>query len=234
MVVKQPESGPDMKAETRAVCERADDLLSYLYGEANEAEARSFALHLKQCTSCNAELASFGEVRQSMVTWRDEILDGFVASPVAAAVGKKSAIAALKGFFDLAPLWMKGATALATVLFCVLAVIAVRELGKKQTIPPVPTDEAMYTRAQVDVLIRHALAEQEANTKARSNEPAKLAENNQPARKRLERSLTNSGQEARGRRPLSRSERQQLAADLRLLAPQDDGGLNLIGDRINQ
>src|SRR5262245_2247313 len=223
-----------MKAETQVVCERVDDLLSYLYGEANEAEARSFELHLKQCSSCNAELASFGQVRQSMMTWRDEILDGFVASPVATIVKKKSALAALAGFFDLSPLWLKGATALAMVLFCVLAVISVRQFGKKDTIPPVPRDEARYTQAQVDDLVRQALAAQEVNSKARLNEPPKLVQNNQPERRRAERSITNPVQEAKGRRPLSRAERQQLAADLRLLAPQDDGGLNLIGDRINQ
>jgi hypothetical protein len=37
-----------------------------------------------------------------------------------------------------------------------------------------------------------------------------------------------------GRRPLSRSEREQLAADLRLLAADDDSPLQLLGDRINQ
>jgi len=33
---------------------------------------------------------------------------------------------------------------------------------------------------------------------------------------------------------LSRSEREQLAADLRLITPGDEEGLDLLGDRINQ
>jgi len=222
-----------MKAETRAVCERADDLLSYLYGEANEAEAQSFELHLKQCKSCSAELASFGQVRNSMVTWRDEILDSFVTLP--SAPRKKSALAALKGFFDLSPLWMKGAAALTTMLFCVLVLLTLREFGKQTPIAPIQSDEAKYTQAQVDEIVSKALAQQATNTQQQTTEaPRVTAQRNQNERKRSNPSLINSTQQARGRRPLSKSERQQLAADLRLLAPQDDGGLNLIGDRINQ
>jgi hypothetical protein len=36
------------------------------------------------------------------------------------------------------------------------------------------------------------------------------------------------------RQPLSRQERQELAADLRLLSGRDDGGLDLVGDSINK
>jgi hypothetical protein len=223
-----------MKAETSAVCDQADDLLSYLYGEANEAEAQLFEMHLKQCASCRAELASFGQVRKSMVEWRDEILDGFVASPVAAAPRKKSAVAALKEFFDLSPLWLKGAVAFATLLFCALSVATLGEFGKKRPLEPVQTREAMYTKAQVDEMVNQALAQKVGNLQLQSTEAPKLAQSNQSERKRANRSLNNSTRQARGRRPLSRSEREQLAADLRLLAPQEDGGLTLIGDRINQ
>ena len=40
-------------------------------------------------------------------------------------------------------------------------------------------------------------------------------------------------QVANSRRPLTRAEREQLAADLRLLSTDDDVDLNLLGDRIN-
>jgi hypothetical protein len=223
-----------MKAEPKAICERADDLLGYLYGEASEAEAQAFELHLKQCGSCKADLSSFGQVRQSVATWRDEVLDGFVAAPLELAPRRKSAIAALKGFFDLSPFWMKGAAALLTVLFCVLAVNTVRELGKQMTIEPTPIREGLYTKVQVDDIVSKALAQQAVNAAVKPTEAPKVAVNNPPERKRSNRSLSNTGQEARGRRPLSRSEREQLAADLRLLATQDDGGLSLLGDRINQ
>src|SRR5215813_4982717 len=173
-----------MKAETREVCERADDLLSYLYGEANEAQAQSFELHLKQCKSCSTELTSFGQVRNSMVTWRDEILDSFVTWPLAAAPRKKSALAALKGFFDLSPLWMKGAAALATVLFCVLVLLTVREFGKQTPIAPIQRDEAKYNQAQVDEIVSKALAQQVTKTQQQTTEAPRVAQRNQNERKR--------------------------------------------------
>ena len=43
-----------------------------------------------------------------------------------------------------------------------------------------------------------------------------------------------SSQTAKSRRPLSRAEREQLAAELRLLSITDDTDLHLLGDRINQ
>ena len=106
-------------------CERASDLIAFLYDEADEREARDFRLHLQQCSSCREEVASFGDVRQSITAWRDEALAGFVSTPVTAQPKTKSALAALRQFFDLSPLWLKGATALAAVTFCVLAGLAV-------------------------------------------------------------------------------------------------------------
>ena len=45
---------------------------------------------------------------------------------------------------------------------------------------------------------------------------------------------SSSNQFAKSKRPLSRAEREQLAADLRLLSTQEDEQLHLLGDRINQ
>src|SRR5215212_2582577 len=103
-------------------CERGPDLIAFLYDEADEREAREFQLHLQECSACRGEVASFGVVRQSITTWRDEALSGFVSS---APAKTKSALAALREFFDLSPLWLKGATALATLTFCLLAGLAV-------------------------------------------------------------------------------------------------------------
>jgi hypothetical protein len=45
---------------------------------------------------------------------------------------------------------------------------------------------------------------------------------------------TNRAGQWASHKPLSRSERQQLASDLRLLSSREEDTLNLIGDRINQ
>jgi hypothetical protein len=200
--------------DEKLICERAIDVVSYLYGETDEVETRDIETHLLECRSCQAEAASFGQVRESIVTWRDEVLTGFIPSTVAAPQ-KRSAMAAFRQFFDLSPLWLKGATALAAVVFCILAVLPAAN-SEKETMPPVQANKT-YTEQEVEHLIKEALAKQ-----PKPPEPVMTAVV-PPVRKR---------QAVKGSRPLSRAERDQLAADLRLLPSDDD--LDLLGDRINQ
>src|SRR6266404_1199024 len=58
----------------RPICHRAEDLVTYLYNEANEAEARDFAIHAEACDACRAELAVFTQVHESILCWRNEAL----------------------------------------------------------------------------------------------------------------------------------------------------------------
>ena len=114
-------------------CERASDLIAFIYNEADEREARDFQLHLRDCFSCREEAASFGVVRESITAWRNEALAGFVSTPVATTqTSKKSALAALRQFFDLSPLWLKGATAFALVMFCLLVGIVIFRSRERQ------------------------------------------------------------------------------------------------------
>ena len=205
-------------------CERASDLIAFLYNEANENEKRDFQSHLQQCSNCREEVAAFAGVRESITAWRDEALSGFVATTVAS---KKSALAALRQFFDLSPLWLKGATAFAVVAFCVLAALAIVRLNAPQPALTVVNPGAVYTEQDVNRIIQEALAKQE-NTKQSLETPAIAVNSPKPKR------VAKPSQIAKSRRPLSRAEREQLAADLRLLSSQDDAGLNLLGDRINQ
>src|SRR4030095_5112531 len=106
-------------------CERGNDLIAFLYGEANEQEAQDFEKHLGMCRDCRSEMASFGYIRESIGVWKEEGMAGFVSPQVVAPVRQKSALAALREFFNLSPLWMKGAIGFAGVLFCVMAVLVV-------------------------------------------------------------------------------------------------------------
>ncbi len=206
-------------------CERASDLIAFLYNEADERERRDFQLHLNECSTCREEVASFGVVRESITAWRDEALAGFVSQPV--TTNRKSALAALRQFFDLSPLWLKGATAFAVVAFCVLAAIAFMKLqGNNVQVPSSPAG-IVYTQDDVNRIVKEALAQQE-NTVAASQQTVTV--NELPKPKKSQQST--ASQFAKSRRPLSRAEREQLAADLRLLSNDDD--LQLIGDRINQ
>ena len=210
-------------------CERASDLIAFLYNEADERERRDFQLHLNECSTCRDEVASFGVVRESITAWRDEALAGFVSEPVATKAPRKSALAALRQFFDLSPLWLKGATAFAVVAFCVLAVMAFVNMQSKdvQVAATTATSETHYTKADVERLVNEALAKQE-----KPKPPAPLIVEESPKPKKSQQPA--AGQFAKSRRPLSRAEREQLAADLRLLSTSDDEALNLLGDRINQ
>src|SRR5262249_363768 len=100
-------------------CGRSDDLISFLYGELGQREARSFEHHLRECSNCRVELTGFGFVRESMIAWRDQALGAMPVDSFRAEVRqpeqRRSALAAIRGFFDLSPLWMKAATAFAVL-----------------------------------------------------------------------------------------------------------------------
>ncbi len=130
----------DANAAARAPssCERAGDLVAYLYNEATEAEAKSFAAHIHDCAPCRAESAALGMVRESIAAWRTESL-GFSSSTalhpenasVSEAVTERThsrvslAFAALREFFTVSPAWMSAATAFAAIAICALAAIGV-------------------------------------------------------------------------------------------------------------
>ena len=205
-------------------CERASDLIAFLYNEADERERRDFQLHLNKCSTCREEVASFGVVRESITAWRDEALAGFVSQPVATMATRKSALAALRQFFDLSPLWLKGATAFAAVAFCVLAAIAFRNMqGNNPQVPGI-----VYTQDDVNRIVKNVLAERDNRLEV-SRQPV-VSESPKPRKSRQ----STFSQSAKSRRPLSKAEREQLAADLRLLSTGDDESLQLLGDRINQ
>lgn len=210
-------------------CERASDLIAFLYNEADERERRDFQFHLNDCSTCREEVASFGVVRESIIDWRDEALAGFVSQPVATKATRKSALAALRQFFDLSPLWLKGASAFAVVTFCVLAAIAFVKLqGNDVPVSSSPTG-VVYTQDDVNRIVKEALAQQK-NTVVDSQPTIAVVESPKPKKPRQ----SAASQSAKSRRPLSRAEREQLAADLRLLSTSDDENLHLLGDRINQ
>jgi anti-sigma factor RsiW len=203
-------------------CERSSDLMAFLYNEMDARETREFESHLRQCSNCRDEAASFGMVRESIARWRDEVLTGFV--PATATPTRRSAVAAFRQFFDLSPLWLKGAAAFAVLTFCVLAGLLYVNLRKEN--PIAKSSDAVYTQQDVDRMVNEALAKQK-NTPVQ-NAPETLATLNPPALQ----PKPPLKQTTKGRRPLSRAEREQLAADLRLLPTDDD--LELIGDRINR
>jgi hypothetical protein len=231
------------------VCERGNDLIAFLYGELNEREAQDFERHLLGCRQCKLELGGFKQIRGSIIAWRQESLGEPTAS-VAGSPGspailgafeprKPSATVAIREFFTLSPLWLKGAVAFASILFCVAAVLAVARLFDKSAASVAANDSKRYTEEEVAAKIKEAVesklrelgAEKSeavaGPTLANDNSRADRRSANLPVRPAADSSKTR-------RRPLTKAEREQLAADLRLTSPKDETAFDLMGDRINQ
>lgn len=216
------------RAET---CERAEDLVSVLYGEAGEQERRDFEAHMQQCANCRTEFAAFAQVRESIGEWRDEALAGFVSAHATVPPVRKSALAAVRQFFDLSPLWLKGAVGFAAAVFCVLAALA----AWRTTDEPGPVaqgnPDAVYTKQDLDRAVQEAVAKQEALAQQqREQQPVvtPMVESPTPKTANIAKS------EPKARRPFSKAERAQLAADLRLISSNDETDLDLLDDRINR
>ena len=90
-------------------------------------------------------------MRESITAWRDEALSGFVSTPLATTATKKSALAALRQFFDLSPLWLKGATAFAVLAFCVLAALAIFNRTERDSAASIAKNRTQFTRSRTSI-----------------------------------------------------------------------------------
>ena len=220
-------------------CQFANELISFVYGELSDRDSQQFKLHLNTCHLCSDELDSFGEMRDAISAWKYQSLAGvsFAQADVEVkTVSRKSATAALREFFELSPLWMKGAVGFATILFCILAVIATGTISRGPG-PSAPTvAERTYTKQEVDDLVAKARSEAAASNQQLQQDHSQRVEKDaqRVVQKTVEGLNTKIPQPARNRRPLSRSERDQLAADLRLTTSRNDDTVDLIGDKINE
>jgi hypothetical protein len=236
-------------------CGRENDLMSFLYGELNDVEAQAFQRHRRDCAQCEAELAAFSDVRESVVAWRNESLGAISPAQVtnqitnratsrtgAAAAFEKappSAWSAIREFVNLSPLWLKGAVAFASLLFCLFAGLAVARLREK---PPVVVNNLVPTtpsQQELNALVERRVQD-ELSRRNPNNQQVKpeLTVDNLPPKNPVKRAVNRSEVAAnanqKARRPLSKSEREQLAADLRLTSAKNDSDLDLLDDRINQ
>jgi hypothetical protein len=224
----------------RPVCHRAEDLVSYLYDEANESDARDFRAHLQQCAACQSEFATFSQLHESILVWRSEALGtsfnpaAIVAEPAAHSTQfvrherKLSALAALREFFQVSPLWFRGATAFAGLLFCALVIFAVSRSWQRPV--PVASNEGkpkVFTQAEFDEALARELKIQADKIKQAAASPHQEPRLVQTSSHRNEvaRVRTASKPRIKG---LTQQEREQLAADLRLIPSGDDEELPFV------
>jgi hypothetical protein len=101
-------------------CDHAEQIVSFLYNEINEAEKKNFESHLVNCSSCADELAGFSIVRSSIHEWRSEefanLLTPSFEIPAVAKVqsGSASWLESIRAFLSFPLTW--GAVALPLIL----------------------------------------------------------------------------------------------------------------------
>jgi len=218
----------------RPVCHRAEDLVTYLYNEANEAEARDFAKHAAACDACRAELLVFRQVHDSISRWRNEALgSAFSTSAVPLPVTRDaalpiaeprrlSALSALREFFTVSPLWLRGATAFAALLLSVFAILAVSRLWDKPAPLAQPATNA-YSKEQFDAAVAKEVKIQLDVLRSKSTSEESSSTATKPKEKNRTTQLAMNPRNKKAHpRGLTRQEREQLAADLRLINREDD------------
>ena len=233
----------------RPVCHRAEDLVTYLYGEASEVDDKDFAGHLQQCDACRSEFGVFRQVHDSILLWRNEAL-GSAFSPAALPVEsnvdaaqfvrherKLSALAALREFFNVSPLWLRAATGFAALLLCVLGVLAISPSWNQPVQVANKDNEAKYNQQQFDLEVQKRVNEKMAQLSNHDTAPkAKRASTTKPADNGKRNQLAANRIQPKAPRPrgLSRQEREQLAKDLRLIPRDEDELPFVLSDEPNQ
>ena len=210
----------------RPVCHRAEDLVTFLYGEAGPAEARDFSAHMEGCEACRTEFGLFNQVHKSIVTWRNEALGSLAALPApvsvpAAAIDQPerrlSAWAALREFFAVSPLWLRGATAFAGLLLCVLVVFAASRLW--QPAPVITETTPAYNRQNFDQAVEKQVQVRLAELERQKQEDQKKVQTSD-----REPDPVRVANRVKSKRPkgLTQEERVQLAADLGLISGREE------------
>ena len=223
----------------RPVCHRAEDLVTYLYGEASEVDTLDFGRHLQQCDACRNEFAVFNQVHDSIQVWRTEAL-GASFDPAATAQPvietpqfvrrerRLSALAALREFFTVSPRRVRGATAFAALLLLVLSGLMVARVFRKPVRIAQTEDKKIYSQEELQNAVREAVKQTRADVIAQQSQTTQIVNPPKEAQKSVKQVQIAINQPKAARpRALNRQEREQLAADLRLTLPADDDELLL-------
>ncbi len=228
-------------------CERAEEFVTYLYGEATPDESKAFRRHLDACAVCREELAALGGVREAFGAWRADALGsvpsldlGDALRPPAArthaAERKRSASAALREFFSLAPVWLRVGAFAATLAVCALAAltlaraevtwdadglafrtgVAGRTVTQRTPAPhadaPTPPAPSGYTEEQVEAIVAQRVAEAEAQFK-KQTPPRVVNVSDAPVKNPPAADAQRTRQRRRATRPGTRRDEPLLADD---------------------
>ena len=201
-------------AETQQkICARAEDLVAYLYGEASPEGALDFEAHAELCETCRTELAAFQQVRGSVREWRQLSLGATGShAPAASAFNEtasrtpsrqRSALAALREFFALSPVWMRAATAVLTVSACALVILTIaraevrwddgglsfrtgaareRLVERTRTVEVEKPIKVGYSQEELDQMVAERIRQERQSWQKQQQQPVKIINGGAPTR----------------------------------------------------
>ncbi len=154
-------------------CSFSEQIISYVYGEMNEAENASFTFHISKCSGCAEELAGFGIVRTEILNWKHKEFSPLSTPKIqipyetVAVEAKPSIFAPVWEVFSFSQMWMKTATAFAVLAIFAGITFSVFYTNKSVDLagmvdpittptPPIPVNETPITPIKPTVTIETA------------------------------------------------------------------------------
>jgi anti-sigma factor RsiW len=129
-------------------CDRKEDLIAYLYDEANKEERGSFERHLVDCHSCRDELNAFARVRDDLSVW--EL--GTTPRTEIVLPGKRQA--AWPEFSKIFPAWARGLALSAASLSLLLFALSFAGI--------LPAGDSAMNSPRIEMLVNDAVARESA------------------------------------------------------------------------
>jgi hypothetical protein len=152
------------KFDSRNDCRRNEDLVTYLYGEANATERASFERHLDDCDKCRNELTAFGRVRSNLGAWQLEQIARPEFTP------RRSALDVLREMIGMFPVWVRGAASIGAAAAMLLVSVSIAgtrislkdgdltlsfgRTGNSAPVAPVVSPE------EINLIVQNAMAEE--------------------------------------------------------------------------
>lgn len=145
-------------------CGRKEDLVTYLYGEANATDRASFERHLDGCEECRNGLTAFGRVRRDLGAWQ---LGQLARQEI---VLRRSRLDLLRELVGMFPGWVRGGVfigAAAAMLLVSMSIAGTRisqkggdfavSFGRTTNVAPVAP---AVTTEEIGRMVQNAVAEE--------------------------------------------------------------------------
>jgi len=159
----------DMNNKNNRGCDKQEELVTYLYGEATPEASRQFETHIRECLTCARELREFSSLRETMQTWEMDTLPHIVIEP------KRTFTMVFRELFTVTPIWAKALAGVAALLvFAALLNVEVSVgsvkigahlFGGRTAAAPVNSTDASISREEIDKIIQQRVSESEQRNK---------------------------------------------------------------------